>query len=161
MIQYNNEDEYWEATLFWKPPRKWIRGEGVELEESIKEENGIYRFEMRHGNQKKSPKNAYIGMTFDQTFEVRLHNSGRIKKIDEWYPKGQLWVSVAKPDLHGNNHVKTRYKDLESNLIYFTKPEQNYLNTKWSPDTYFKIKNLGYRGPIPRRIDYPVAKIVR
>ncbi|MCZ7380026.1 MAG: hypothetical protein O8C64_00405 [Candidatus Methanoperedens sp.] len=162
MIKYLNKKQYWKATLHWSAPHKWHSGEGVELEERLKGESGLYRFEMRHGGQKESRKNAYIGMTHSQTFNGRLHNSAdRIKKIDNWFPKSQLWVAVAEIDLNGSYHRRVRYEDLEGILIYFTHPEKNERKKKWEPNGYFKIENRGHRGPLPRLIEYPVANIVK
>jgi hypothetical protein len=162
MIKYLREEQeqYWKVKLKWSPAHKWYRGEGVDLEERLKNKSGLYRFEMRHGSQ-TARKNAYIGMTHRQTFNERLHNTDRIEQIDSWFPKGQLWVSVAEINFNGTTHRRKIYGDIEGILIYFTEPEQNERKKRWEPKGYFKIENMGYHGPLPHHIEYPVAKIMK
>jgi len=158
-IQQLSKVEYWKATLRWSPPRKWYRGEGVDLPSELKDLTGLYRLEMRHKRQAGPRRNAYIGITYDQTFEERIHSGDRIEQIDKWFPKGQLWVSVAELNLHGAKHLRTRYEEIEGILIYFTRPIKNDRKKQWAPSGYFEVKNTGYRGPLPRTIIYPVAGI--
>ena len=77
-----DKEEYWKAIIEWKPPRKWSREDKcVYLSNKYKKEYGIYRFERRHGNQKNSRQNLYIGLAFHQVFDQRLHQGFHENKI--------------------------------------------------------------------------------
>ena len=153
---------YWKAIIDWKPPRKWYRDDeypGVYLGNGDRDGYGIYRFERRQANQKIGRENLYIGIAFQQVFDKRLHQG-----FHEWILKnvkrGQIWVSVGIIDLRGTKHIKQRYEEIEALLIYFTQPTLNERKKYLCPECYLEIENIGYKGPLPRYIKYPVAEII-
>jgi len=161
-IQLLDNDDYWKVKIKWEPSRKWYRDDEykhVYLGDKDRNEYGIYRFERRLRNQKSGRENLYIGIAYRQVFDKRLHQG-----FHEWMlrnvKRGQIWVSVGKIDLRGTNHTRRRYEEIEAILIYFTKPTQNDRKKYWLPECYYEIKNIGYRGPLPEYIKYPLAEIV-
>ena len=161
-IEYLDQTEYWKAIISWMPPRKWYKDEndpGVYLDKKIKNYCGVYRFERKHGNEKNGNENLYIGIAYKQSFNVRLHQ-GYHDLIVKKAKTGEIWVSVGIVDLQGSNHTKERYEEIESILIYFSKPTLNEKKKKWGPDCGFEIVNEKYRGSLPKYIKYPVAEIV-
>jgi len=157
-IRYLVENDYWEARINWKPLRKWYRhGEvGVELSDFEKNECGIYRFEGNYFNNRNEI--LYIGLTYDQCFNDRLHQGYHEKKL-KYNRADKIWVSVGIIDLQNGNHTRNRYEEIEKILIYFSDTKLNISKKTWCPECYFKITNEGYKGALPRRIVYPVAEI--
>ena len=154
-------EDYWKAVIDWAAPRKWHKDKkdpGVSLAKSTKKEYGIYRFERRHGNQKGSRENLYIGIAYKQDFETRLHQGFHEKKLKKT-KSGEIWVAAGLINLEGSRHKRPRYEEIEKLLIYFTEPVLNDKKKEWGPDCYFEIINKGYRGPLPKYIKYPVAEI--
>lgn len=154
-------EDYWKAIINWAASRKWFKDKedpGVSLAPNRKKEHGIYRFERRHGNQKNSRENLYIGIAYGQNFETRLHQGYHEMKLQE-SKTGQIWVSVGTIDLFGAKHVRERYEEIEKLLIYFTEPTLNIRKKEWSPECYCEIINKGYRGPLPQYLRYPVAEV--
>ena len=153
-----NKDDYWKATILWQPPCKWNKEDkGVYLNKKYRGEYGIYRFERRHGSQKRSRENLYIGIAFEQIFDERLHQGFHEKKVK--HVGSQIWVSVGLIDLKDAKHLRKRYEEIEKILIYFTKPTLNLRKKGWAPEDYFEITNKAYRGPLPKYIRYPVAEV--
>ena len=160
-IESFHKDYYWKAVIDWKPPRRWYDDDEfqrVYLRDSDKTEYGIYRFERRHGSQKDGRENLYIGIAFRQYFDKRLHQG-----FHEWMlrnaKKGQIWVSVGLIDLKGTKHTRQRYEEIEALLIYFTRPTLNERKKHWCRECYYEINNIGYKGPLPKYIKYPLAEI--
>lgn len=158
VIEFLNNEEYWEANIYWNAPHRWYKDEGVYLDKDIKNECGIYRFERRHGNQTQGRENLYIGITYRQDFDNRLHQGYHNYKIRN-IRHGQIWVSLGIIDLKGSVYRNKRYEEIEAILIYFTQPKLNDCKKKWGPSSYFEITNKGYKGPLPRYIKYPAAQI--
>ena len=160
-IEPLDTEDYWKAVIDWAAPRKWHKDKedpGVSLAKSTKKEYGIYRFDRRHGNQKNSRENLYIGIAYDQNFETRLNQGFYEKKLRN-AKAGQIWVSAGVIDLVGSKHVRGRYEEIETLLIYFTEPVLNIRKKEWGPECYCEIVNEGYRGPLPQYIRYPVAEV--
>lgn len=156
-----DKEDYWKAVINWAAPRKWYRvieDPGVYLSKSTKNEYGIYRFERSHGKQKYCRENLYIGIAFNQDFEKRLHQGFHDRKIRN-AKSGQIWVSTGIIELSDSKHIRKRYEEIESLLIYFVKPVLNNKKKEWGPKCYCEITNEGFRGALPRYLRYPVAEI--
>jgi hypothetical protein len=156
--------DYWIATIDWKAPHKWYRKDkfysaGVDLDDKLKNEYGIYRFERRFQKLSKGKEIIYIGIAYCQPFDARLHCGDHAHKIEQYKKPGEIWVSVGTIDLPDTIHRREQYEDIEGVLIYFTKPFLNKQKMKWINSDPFVIMNRGYRGLLPEYIKFPVAEI--
>ena len=161
-----SDSAYWKANISWSRPRKWYQDEndlGVYLGDNLSYKYGVYRFEARSNNASRLQNILlYIGIAYEQDFDTRLHqgyHESKLKKINY----DNIWVStgvIEFPD--DSNHTLARYKEIESVLIYFFKPQLNIQKIKYAPiESFCDINNHGYRGALPKRIVFPTAGIVR
>lgn len=158
-----DEYEYWIATIDWRSPHKWYKGDkfysaGVDLDEEFRSEYGVYRFERRFQKLSKGKEIIYIGIAFSQPFHVRLHLGDHENRIARYKKPGEIWVSVGTIDLPDAIHRRERYEQIEGILVYFTQPILNKQKMKWVCSDPFIIRNKGYRGLLPRYIKFPVAE---
>ena len=155
--------DYWRATIEWKAPHKWYKdklyGEGVDLDDKLKNEYGIYRFERRSKKLSVGKEIIYIGIAYGQTFDVRLRFGDHAHKIEQYKKPGEIWVSVGIIDLPDTIHRRERYEQIEGVLIYFTQPKLNKEKMKWVHSDPFIISNKGYRSLLPKYIRFPVAEM--
>jgi hypothetical protein len=163
-VKLLGENDYWRATIDWKAPHKWYKKDkfysaGVDLEDKLRNEYGIYRFERRHGKLSKGKEIVYIGIAYCQTFDVRLHYGDHANKIERYKKPGEIWISVGTIDLPDTIHRRERYEQIEGVLIYFTQPILNKQKMKWVYSDPFIIRNKGYRGLLPKYVRFPVAEV--
>jgi hypothetical protein len=147
---------HWEVDLDWKRPRE-ISGDdaSIFLPEEAFEIRGIYRFIREHHLHGFSGgMTERIGIAYNQSIGKRVsqYTGAPLAAIRN---RGQLSISYAFLDFEGQDR-RQRYEDVEHILCFFVQPVGNDKKTRSLPaDAWYRIKNRGSRGDLPKEIVFP------
>lgn len=147
---------YYEVDLEWSPPVK-VTGGLDALPECASEEYGVYRFERAHRLRTGPREIIRIGIAYDQYITTRAGQY--VYLLERYRRRGDLWFSHAVLDLNGQ-HRRKRYEDVEHLLIFASQPCENEKKIGSVPqDDFYKVRNHGNRGALPREIWFPTMDV--
>jgi hypothetical protein len=151
---------HWEVDLDWTRPRE-IDGDdpSVVLPREAFEHRGMYRFIREHHRQGVSGgMTERIGIAYDQSIGKRVsqYTGGPLREIRN---RGTLSISYALFDFDGQDR-RQRYEDVEHMLCFFVQPVANVQKTRSLPrDAWYRVRNHGSRGDLPKEIMFPALMV--
>lgn len=151
-----DRDWYFEVDLTWDPPVK-VNDDFDALPDCTTDEHGVYRFERAHHLSSGPREIVRIGIAYDQTIAKRANQY--LPYLPRYRRKGDLWFSHAVLDINGQ-HRRQRYEDVEHLLVFACQPCENTHKRESVPrDHFYRIRNYGHRGRLPRKLTFPAMDV--